>query len=541
MPCGEDKYDAIVIGSGIGGMACAGILAKLNRWKVLVLEKHSAAGGLTLEFQRQGGYKWDVGVHYIGEMGKGTLPRIIMDYISDNNLKWTKIPDPFEKFVYPNFTFEVFSEPGEYMNGLIALFPDEEKAIRAYFKDIEKSALWFIRNFLVNLVPFYLKVPLQISNIINKQKAIMTTQNYLDNNFKNEKLKALLVSQWGAYGLTPKKSAFVTHAIVVSSCFKGAYYPEGGGGQIAKSITSVIEKAGGKCLLNREVTQVIIENDRAIGVKVIARTGMSSKQEEYYAPIIISDAGAHNTYLRLIPERIDNPFREEITSFPQGPSAVILYLALKESPEKLGFKGENHWIYSGYDHNKAFDEINSFLLEGKPKYCFLSFPSLKDTEPSIHTAEAVALCDYKIFAKWKDQPQFKKDKEYYELKEKISEGLINLIEERYRGFKDLIIYKELSTPLTIESLSSKQSGEIYGVPPSPERYAKTWCRVNTPIKNLYLTGSDACAPGVLGGMWAGVAVASVLNGALGFFKVMYHIGRAGCIDKATSVTESEAN
>ncbi len=538
MPRIKDEYDAIVIGSGIGGMACAGILAKLNCWKVLVLEKHSVAGGLTLEFQRQGRYKWDVGVHYIGKVGKGMLPRMIMDYITDSNLNWTKISDPFEKFVYPDFTFEVSSDPQKYMGDLIGLFPEEEKAIRLYFKDIEKSASWSSRNLLVNLVPFYLKIPLQFLNIINRQKALMTTQNYLDKNFKNEKLKALLVSQWGTYGLTPKKSAFVTHARVVSSYLKGAYYPEGGGGQIAKSIAPVIEKAGGKSLLSREVTQVIIENNRAIGVKVIARTGMTIKQEEYYAPAIISDVGAYNTYLRLIPEHINNPFREEIASFLKGPSAVILYLALKENPEKLGFRGENHWIYSGYDHNKAFDNADSLLLEGKPEYCFLSFPSLKDLQSSVHTVEVISLCGYKTFEKWRNQAELGK---YYELKEKISEGLINLIEERYRGFKDLIVYKELSTPLTIESFSGKQRGEIYGIPLSPERYAKTWCRVNTPIANLYLTGSDACSAGVLGGMWAGVAVASVLNGPLGFFKVMYHIGKARCIEKATSFTEREAN
>ena len=522
----ENQYDVIVIGSGIGGMTCAGILAKLNKRKVLVLEKHSTPGGFTQEFERKGRYKWDVGLHYVNEMSEGTRPRMIMDYITDNNLKWNKIPDPFDKFVYPDFTFEVFSDPEKYMNDLIGLFPDEENAIRTYFDDVKKCASWWENNFKASFLPFYLKIPIQLLNIINRSKSLMTTQQYLDKNFKNARLKALLVSIWGDYGLVPRQSAFAIHALVFSTFFHGAYYPEGGAEQIARCIIPVVEKAGGKFLINKEVAQIIIENHQAIGVKINAKIGTTIKQEEYYAPAIVSDAGAFNTYLRLIPHEISIPFREEISSFPRGPSAVSLYLGLKDSPKKLGFKGENHWIYEGYNHNQAFDDTNSHLLEGKPTYCFLSFQSLKDPKSSTHIAEVITLCDYKIFEKWKDQPWLKREKEYYELKEKISDVLINLVEKHYRGFKDLIEYRELSTPLTIEHFTNRPRGEMYGVASTPERFTRHWTRVKTPVKNLYLTGSDACILGIFGATWGGVATASVLNGQLGLFKVMYSIGKS---------------
>ena len=63
------RWDAIVIGSGLGGLACAAALAKFNK-KVLVLEQAGQAGGLTQSFDHEG-WRWDVGIHYLGDFGHG--------------------------------------------------------------------------------------------------------------------------------------------------------------------------------------------------------------------------------------------------------------------------------------------------------------------------------------------------------------------------------------------------------------------------------------------------------------------------------------
>lgn len=62
----EDKFDVILIGSGIGTLSCASILAQLEKKKVLVLERHFKIGGFTHTFKRPGNYEWDVGLHYVG-------------------------------------------------------------------------------------------------------------------------------------------------------------------------------------------------------------------------------------------------------------------------------------------------------------------------------------------------------------------------------------------------------------------------------------------------------------------------------------------
>ena len=93
---GDESYDAIVVGSGIGGLASALLPAKYGRKKVLVLERHYTAGGFTHTFKRPG-YEWDVGVHYLGEMGKkDSATRRMFDELTGGRLDWAPMPDAYE-------------------------------------------------------------------------------------------------------------------------------------------------------------------------------------------------------------------------------------------------------------------------------------------------------------------------------------------------------------------------------------------------------------------------------------------------------------
>jgi all-trans-retinol 13,14-reductase len=89
----------------------------------------------------------------------------------------------------------------------------------------------------------------------------------------------------------------------------------------------------------------------AVGVKAQNTAKPEADLETYYAPIVVSDAGAFNTYVKLIPPHYPLAERQQIQAFPKSSSMVTVYLGLKESPQQLGFQGENHWIYTTYDHN----------------------------------------------------------------------------------------------------------------------------------------------------------------------------------------------
>ena len=197
----ENKYDSIVIGSGMGGLTSAVLLSKIYGQKVLVLEQHFEPGGQTHEFMRvKDGikYHWDVGVHYLGEMKKGLMSRKVFDYLTDNEVEWNKMPDPHDVFYYPGLKFPQNSNPAKFKSDLIALFPDEEKAINNYFKDIKKAASWFRSYLMSNMISF--KPLSKLIRMKNESFALSTTQSYLDANFTDERLKGILTSIWGDYG-----------------------------------------------------------------------------------------------------------------------------------------------------------------------------------------------------------------------------------------------------------------------------------------------------------------------------------------------------
>ncbi len=513
------SFDAIVIGSGIGGLTTAALLSKLYHQKVLVLEQHFTVGGFTHSFERKGKFHWDVGLHYVGDMGQGSTGRAVFDYITNGSLKWHPMPDPFEKFVYPDFTFEVPTTLSQYQAALIQQFPHEQAPIQTYFKDVQRAAFWFGAYSMLELFPQGLEQGLRPLIGFWGQIARQTTQTYLDKHFQDHQLKALLTSQWGDYGLPPAQSCFGIHALIVTHFAQGGWYPVGGSQAIAQAIVPVIEQEGGRVLTQQRVTELLIESGVAKGVKTERTARQASDTQRFYAPVVISDAGAFNTYLKLIPADYPLEIREAIKAFPKGTSMMTVYLGLKADPRHLGFNGENHWIYTTYDHN-AIASDPPLPAEGLPKFGYLSFPSLKDPLAKSHTAEIIAHVDFSYFQQWQEQSWRRRDHDYAALKETITQSLIKLVEHHYPGFQDIIEFAELSTPLTVEHFNSSHQGAIYGIPCIPERLDQPWIGSRTPVKNLYLTGADAFSLGIMGAMMGGVKTAGLIQGPLGFFKIM---------------------
>ena len=126
----EDSYDAVVIGSGIGGLTTAALLSDLG-WKVCVLEQHYTAGGYTHSYDRNG-YEWDVGVHYIGDVGAKTRTRMMFDYLSGDKLKWAPMDDEYDRFYVGDKTFCAKAGKQQFRDNLVRQFPSEEQAIDRY-------------------------------------------------------------------------------------------------------------------------------------------------------------------------------------------------------------------------------------------------------------------------------------------------------------------------------------------------------------------------------------------------------------------------
>lgn len=530
------KYDVIIVGSGMGSLACASILAQMENRKVLVLERHFKIGGFTHIFKRQGKYEWDVGIHYIGQMEKGFIPRALFDYITGGKVQWFKMPDFYDVFVYPDFTFRAHVGREKLKADVIKQFPTEREAIEAYFDDIKKASKWMGKLFMANALPKSMNALTVLLKKGGSELALMTTKKYLDAHFEDPRLKALLVSQWGDYGLPPKLSAFGIHSMIASHYIHGGWYPVGSSKTIADSIIEIVESKGGAMLVNQFVDKLIVENGKAIGVEVKEKQGNDFVNRKYFADVIVSGAGAYTTYNKLIPEVVKLPFEEEIKNFPSGISHITLYVGLKDDPRKIGFEGENYWIYSSYDHDEIYESRNQ-LINGNAVACYVSFPSLKNPKATAHTMEIIAFIDAAPFRDWANQPWKNRDAEYAELKQKISEALINFACERITPFKDFIDYHELSTPLSTEFFTGHREGNIYGLPAIPERFKKKWLTPRTPIKNFYLTGSDVASHGILGALMGGVLTSGVIMGGMGPMKIFSAAKKFGSrIDKEETVS-----
>lgn len=514
----ERSFDAIVIGSGMGALAFASIMAKLRKWRVLILEGHFKIGGFTHTFSRPGGWTWDVGVHYIGEMGKGMTGRRLFDFITDGRVDWAPLPDVYDVFVYPGLTVKASKGRSSFERALVEAFPAEKQAIGKYFQDIKRAANWFSRRVMGMVTPQPLSWVVQTINRLSEQSALQTTEQYLGSHIRDPHLRAVLASQWADYGLPPGRSAFVTHAIIVSHYLDGAWYPVGGAGEIAKAAGSVIREAGGELLIGHEVTKIILEGGRAVGVEVQLKKGKEQPRLELRAPVVVSDAGAWNTFKHLLPSEAV-PFRAELETPPQGLEAVELFLGLKRDPRELGFRGENYWIYSSFDHNQISSSRDD-LVAGRATMAYLSFPSLKDPQARSHVAEIIAPFSYRTLEAFREEPWRRRGTDYESAKRCMTEALLDLVEQQHPGFRDLVAYAELATPLTFEFFTGAPSGTIYGYPATPDRYRKTWIAPKTPIRNLYLTGADAAILGVMGALMGGVATASTLLGSAGFLQIM---------------------
>lgn len=505
------SFDAIVIGSGMGGLSTAAILARLKKYRVLVLEQHFKLGGFTHTFQRPGGYNWDVGVHYVGEMNPGSPLRSAMDFVTGGQVDWVRMKDPFEVMDFPGMRLEVPSGTKNFLQKLQGLFPEESESLETYFKDV----VFVAENLIGRFLPSSQMLGMRFSFQQCRELACQTFRAYLDAHFKDERLKGLLAFQWGDYGLPPKLASFGVHAANAKHYLEGGYYPLGSSSVIAQAISRVVKEAGGDLKVRHRVTRILTENGKAVGVEVKTARGV----ETIAAREIYSGIGAEATYKWLLPPGVAEKAELEKLSSVDPFEVAVLFMGMKSNCEHLGIHGQNFWIYDGFNHDAIWDRRNE-LAEGKPSFCYLSFPGLKDPTAKKPTAEIITAIDYQVFKDWDKKSWMKRGPAYEELKKKITDSLLDFVDQRIPGFRSQVAYAELATPLSIEHFTGHRLGGIYGFPAVPERYDMKILGPRTPLKGLSLVGTDVYNHGVTGALVGGVLGVTVQHG-LGVFPQVF--------------------
>jgi len=506
-------YDAIVIGSGIGGLGVAALLAKHAGKRVLVLERHYTAGGFTHTFTRPG-YEWDVGVHYIGQVSdrRSTL-RALFDDVSDGELEWADMGDVYDTIVIGSDRYDLVKGRDRFVQSLSAAFPGERQSIERYVErvrsTVKKAQGYFAEKALPSplaaLAGPWLRRPLL-------EEARRTTREVLEATTSNPRLRAVLAGQYGDYGLPPAQSSFFIHALVAHHYLDGAAYPVGGASRIAQTILPVIRRAGGDVYTNAEVAEILVEGRRAVGVR------LADDGRELRAPVVISDAGARLTYGRLLPETARGRLGllPKLEAIEPSVSHVSLYLGLRGTAGELGLSKGNVWLYPGDDHDASVERFVADPDAPLP-VAYLSFPSAKDPDfqrryPGKATVEVVTLAPWAWFSRWNDTRWGRRGDDYDALKRRIADRMLQALSRECPQVREAIEHCELSTPLSTRHFAGHPAGEIYGLAHTPARFEQKWLRPRTPVPGLFLTGSDVASAGVAGALSGAALAASVVLG-----------------------------
>ncbi|WP_166267714.1 phytoene desaturase family protein [Marinobacter caseinilyticus] len=510
----DGRYDAIVIGSGIGGLTTAACLSKAGK-KVLVLEQHYTAGGYTHSYARNG-YEWDVGVHYIGDMGSpNTLGRKLFDYITDGQLKWAPMDDNYDRFFLGDKVINLRAGKAGFRQSLLEHFPDEANAIDRYITLLSKVSTGMQFYTLSKLAP-RLAAPLlgKALNVALPDCFNKTTYEVLSELTDNQELIGAITGQWGDCGVTPRQSSFMIHALIAKHYVHGGYYPVGGASEMANTIIPVIQQGGGDVFTYADVTDILIEKGKAVGVRM-------ADGHEVRASKVISNAGVINTFETLLPADTAKKCgyaeqREHINpSFPH----IGLYIGLKETPQALGLPKTNFWIYPSADHDANVDR---FMRDTESEFpvVYLSFPAAKDPTyqsryPGTATIEVVAPTTYEMFEPWKDTTWGKRGDDYEALKTRVTERLLEAMYQKLPQLRGKVDYCETSTPLSTAWFCRYSRGELYGLDHTPERFNQDWLRPKTKVPGLYLTGQDVLTCGVVGAMIGGLITTLAIQGVRG--------------------------
>ena len=514
-----ESYDAIVIGSGIGGLCNAALLAKLGR-RVCVLEQHYTAGGFTHAYERAG-YEWDVGVHYIGDVHKPHTPlRRLFDLISDGQLQWAPMDEVYDRIIMDERRYDFRVGREAFKAGLIEKFPEEAEAIERYVALVDSVSRSMQKFFMGQAMhPALAAVHRRVRSRLVPPETTMTVREVLESLTSNQELIGVLTGQWGDYGMVPAEATFLMHAAVAKHYFNGGNYPVGGSWKIADTIIPVIRAAGGEVFSYARVSEIVVENGRAVGVRM-------ENGDVIRAPQVVSSVGARLTYGELLPaaERQRHGLDKKLDSVKPSGSSLCLFLGFKGDAQGLQLPKTNFWIYPGPDHEGNVERFTADPENSPFPLLYVSFPSAKDPQwsknyPGRSTVQVITMAPYEWFEKWSGTTWNQRGEDYDAMKERLAQRMLSELYRQMPQLEEALDFYELATPLSTQWFHLYDRGEIYGLDHDPGRFDQAWLHPVSPVKGLYLTGQDVVTAGVGGALMAGFLTTGAMVGLREFGKL----------------------
>jgi all-trans-retinol 13,14-reductase len=499
-------WHAIVIGSGIGGLAAAAALAKRGK-RVLLLEQHTVPGGQTQTFRRHD-WVFATGVHYVSGVGPQAGPegqfRRLLEWLGDGSLQFAPCVNPYDIVRLPGFEFGIPHPEAVYRAALHGRFPGEMAAIDRWFHACHEARKAGTTLMAEHNLPAWIGWGFRL--LRGRQADQWSSRTLADQlaDITHPQLRAVLGARWGDYGAPPATAPFIEHAWVTGAYDGGAYYPVGGPSRFAETLLPTIRAAGGECRLGADVRRILVEDGRAVGVEVVEGASVTMERAEH----VISDIGLTNT-LACLDASVAGAWREQASPLAPGLGYVALYLGLEGDIAAAGATSANHWIYDRDDVDRVWRQPADEDAPG----LFVSFPSLKDPAwQGPPTAEVLAIVDRAAFAPWLDEPQPADD--YAAFKDWVAQRLLMQFQRHFPTLAPMVRFHEAATPLTQRRFVRALGGSMYGIEMSVERQGSDALRLRTPVPGLLLAGQDVIGPGVQAAFMGGLMAAATVEPAL---------------------------
>ena len=493
----RESFDIIVIGSGLGGLVCATILAK-EGYKVLVLEKNKQYGGNLQTFVRNRRI-FDTGVHYVGGLEKGQNLYQYFNYLGiADKLRLKRMDeDAFDRISFDNDTHEYpYAQGGQnFIDQLAHYFPDERQGITQFYASMQDVCRQF---------PLY-RLNGQDTYQWNEEILGLKVCDVINSCTNNPKLRAILAGTNLLYAGIADKTPFYVHALSINSYIESAWRCVNGGSQIAKLLIREIHKNGGKTLKHKEVSQFHIEDDRLCSVS-------TTDGYTYWADTFVSNIDPKQT-LRLMG---DYPMRKSyvnhIRQVENTISSFSLYIVLK--PGRVPYL--NHNFYHFKDEASVWGGIDYQEAEWPAGY-MVSMNAKSGNDRWADGMTVFTYMRYEEVAKWATTHNTvasvsHRGEGYEQFKQRKTETMLVELEKKFPGLREHIHAIHTSTPLTYRDYIGSETGGMYGFVKDASQPLKNNLPPRTKVKNLLLTGQSVNMHGILGVTICGVLTCSELLG-----------------------------
>lgn len=506
--------DVVVIGSGAGGLNAA-LGCALAGKSVLVVEQHDRPGGWCHSFPL-GGFEFSPGVHYIGDLDNGGLSQQLFEGLGvAKHLTFLELNRDGYDHVMLGDELRV-----DLPKGLPALrrrlketFPHEANGIDSYH-----DVLAALRSELAGaLSPPRHKRVLGSRRMAKAAHALgfpfraptltrwgaRPLASLLAAHITDPKLRAVLSIQCGNYGLPPSQTPCALHATVTGHYFDGGFYPKGGAMTLPRAYLRELKAHGGSIQLATEVSQILVENNRAMGVRLGDGT-------EVRANTVISNADPHLTYTKLLDvNTLPSKLRKKLGKTRYSLSNLSLFAAVDLDLEAMGFDSGNYWFNKDADVEGTYQRKLAGDLDAVDGL-FVTITTLKDRSKlkgHTHTVEVFNITSTEPFKRFHGT-YGKRSAEYEALKQQLMERTVAATNRVIPGFSDHLVFSEFGTPATNRHYVRSTDGNMYGTAKTLRQVGPFAYPVRSPVDGLFLCGSSTLSHGVAGAALSGVTAAA---------------------------------